>query len=77
MKCSEMGGPATCDHVITGATAEEMATNGMNHVTEAHPELAETIKANSKEENDKWMEELKGKFETLPVAETPTEEEAA
>ena len=32
--CSDLGGPATCDVVIVGVTAEEMGENCKKHVME-------------------------------------------
>jgi hypothetical protein len=61
-----MGGPATCTATLTGNTAEEMATNGMKHVEEAHPEMAADIKKMSPEDTAKWMAEFNGKFAALP-----------
>lgn len=64
--CAQMGGPATCSFVITGNTAEEMTTNGMAHVTEAHPEMAEDIKKMTPEETTAWMSDFEKKFDALP-----------
>lgn len=77
IKCSEMGGPATCDYVISGATAKEMVDNGMVHVNEAHPELSAQIQAMTPEESAKWMTEFEEKFAALPEMEAPAEEIAA
>ncbi len=68
MTCAEMGGPETCTAVISGNTPEEAAMNGMQHMEQAHPELAAKMKANSKEENDQWMSELATKWNALPEA---------
>lgn len=62
MTCTQMGG--SCSAVITGETAEDMAQNGMVHVLEAHPDMAEQIKAMTPEETSKWMEEFSAKFES-------------
>lgn len=43
MTCSQMGGE--CDKEITGATADEMMTNGMKHLKEAHPKMAADVEA--------------------------------
>ncbi len=64
MTCAQMGGP--CEEMISGNTAEEMVANGMKHMESAHPEMAAKVKAMSKEETDKWMEEFKGKWEAAP-----------
>ena len=66
--CSELGGPATCNEMISGSTADEMVTNGWKHLQEAHPEVAQNIMNNPKDVNDKWMTEFKEKFESLPEA---------
>jgi predicted small metal-binding protein len=41
--CAQMGGP--CEAEIMGATPEEMMSNGMKHLEEAHPEMAADVKA--------------------------------
>ncbi len=66
--CSQLGGPAVCMEVITGATAEEMISNGWAHLQAAHPEVAQNIMSNPKDVNDKWMGEFKAKFDTLQDA---------
>ena len=68
IKCSEMGGPATCEEIITGNDAQEMIDNGWKHVQEKHPEVSENIMKNPKEENDKWMDEFKQNFGNLQDA---------
>lgn len=65
IKCSEMGGPATCDVVLKSDTAQGMVDVGWKHLQEAHPELAKSIMSNPKEENDKWMDDFKANFEKL------------
>lgn len=69
-----MGGEPTCNHMIPGATAVEIVDNAMNHVEEAHPELAAKIKAMPIEETAKWMADFGTKFETLPEMEARAEE---
>ena len=66
MTCAEMGGPAECTHEITGATAEEMAKNGGDHVVAAHPEMAEKMKAMTPEEHAKWLADFTPKFAAAP-----------
>lgn len=66
MTCAQMGGPATCEHVISGSTAEEMATNGTAHVMEAHADIAAQMAGMTDEDKAKWMEEFKVKFEAAP-----------
>lgn len=74
MTCREMGG--SCDAVIEGDTAEEMAVNGGKHLTEmsekdeGHKKDKEVMDAsqNNPEHIAKWLEEFKVKFDTLPEA---------
>lgn len=66
MTCPQMGGPADCTGVITGNTAEEMVKNGMDHVTNAHPDMAEDIKKMTREETSKWMADFQVKFDATP-----------
>ncbi len=66
MTCAQMGGPATCNFVVTGNTAEEMAKNGGDHVMQAHPDMAEQMKSMTPEQNAKWMEDFKPKFDAAP-----------
>ena len=66
MTCAQMGGPASCNFVVSGNTAEEMAKNGMDHVTEAHPDMAEQIKKMTPEETTKWMADFQVKFDAQP-----------
>ncbi|MBU6321606.1 MAG: hypothetical protein KGI78_02240 [Patescibacteria group bacterium] len=68
MTCSEMGGPADCTTVLRGETADEMVKAGWDHIQAAHPEMAEGIKNNPKEVNDKWQEEFRATFDALPDA---------
>jgi hypothetical protein len=64
--CAQMGGPATCTVVLTGNTAEEMATNGMDHVTQAHPDMAANIKKMTPDETTKWMADFQKKSDAAP-----------
>lgn len=64
--CREMGGPETCSAIVTGNNPEEIVNNGMDHVRQAHPDLARNIQGMSREETDKWMSEFKSKFDGLP-----------
>jgi hypothetical protein len=74
MTCKEMGG--SCDAVIEGNTAEEMALNGGKHLTEmsekdaGHKRDKEVMDAsqNDPEHIEKWMADFKTKFEALPEA---------
>ena len=64
--CAQMGGPATCTAVISGNAAEELVGSGMKHVTEAHPDIANGIKAMTKEETAAWMADFRTKFNAAP-----------
>lgn len=66
MTCSSAGGPATCTGVISGNTAEEMLSDGMKHVKEAHPEMADGIAKMSPEDMAKFMADFHQKFNALP-----------
>lgn len=66
MTCAQMGGPATCNFMISGDTAEEMAKHGGEHVMKAHPDMAEDMKKMTPEENAKWMAEFQPKFDAAP-----------
>ncbi len=66
MTCAQMGAVLDCEAMINGATAEEMATNGMAHVTENHPDLALEIGNMSSEEQEQWMQGFRIKFDALP-----------
>jgi predicted small metal-binding protein len=68
MTCPVAGGPADCDYVLTGNTFEEMMENGMQHVTEAHPEMAAAMQNMSKEDTENFLAEFHGKFDALPEA---------
>jgi len=74
MTCKEMGG--SCDTVITGNTAEEMAINGGKHLNEmsekdeGHKRDKEMMDATQEnpEQMEKWLGEFKAKFASLPEA---------
>jgi len=74
MTCREMGG--SCDAVIEGNTAEEMALNGGKHLTEmsekdaGHKRDKEVMDASQNDPKHiaKWMAEFKTKFDSLPDA---------
>jgi Trk K+ transport system NAD-binding subunit len=66
MTCAQMGGPATCTTVITGATADEMVKNGTTHVMSSHPDIAEQMKKMTPEQNAAWMADFQKKFDALP-----------
>lgn len=63
MTCAQMGGPATCDFVLTGNTAEEMVTNGTQHVMESHPDIAAQMDAMTPEAKANWMTDFQAKFD--------------
>lgn len=72
MTCKEMGG--SCDAVIRGETAEEMALNGGKHLTEmsekdpGHKRDKEVMdeSQNNPQHIEKWMAEFEAKFDALP-----------
>ena len=66
--CANLGGPATCTEEFNASTPEEMIGKAWTHLQESHPDMAEAIKNNPKEVNDKWMADFKGKFDVLPEA---------
>jgi hypothetical protein len=69
MTCSQIGGPDTCEEEFEAGSANEMVDTAWGHLQAAHPEMAQNIMNNPKEENDKWMEEFKQRFEALPEGE--------
>lgn len=66
MTCATMGGP--CDHELSGNTMEELAANGTKHLQETHPDMAKDMDAMSQEAKDKWMTDLKVKWDAAPDA---------
>lgn len=64
MTCAQMGG--SCDAAMTADSEMAMVGAGMAHVEEAHPELAEQIKAMSTEEQNAWGTEFHAKWEAQP-----------
>jgi Trk K+ transport system NAD-binding subunit len=66
MTCAQMGGPATCSTIISGNTAEEMVKNGMDHIIQAHPEMASDVKNMTPEATTAWMADFQKKFDAAP-----------
>lgn len=74
MTCRDMGG--SCDAVIEGNTAEEMAMNGGKHLSEmsekdeGHKKDKEMMEATQKdpEQTKKWMADFSATFDALPEA---------
>lgn len=66
MTCAQLGGP--CDTKIQGGSEEEMMTNGMKHVEEAHPEMAADIKATPMDDPKMvaWSEKFHADFAAMP-----------
>jgi hypothetical protein len=72
MTCKEMGG--SCDTIIEGSTAEEIALNGGKHLTEmsekdtGHKRDKEVMDAsqNDTQHIEKWMADFQTKFDALP-----------
>ena len=63
MTCAQMGGPQTCSFIVTGKTAKDMVKNAMDHVKQAHPDMAKDIEKMTPEETKKWMKDFRPKFE--------------
>ncbi len=57
-----------CDATMTANTAEEMIATGMKHVEEAHPEMAASIKAMSKDapEMVQWYDDFMKSWTAAP-----------
>ncbi len=66
MTCKGMGG--LCDAEIKGSTPEEMMNNGMKHIEEAHPKMADDIKAMPKDDPKmkEWSEKFMADWENTP-----------
>ncbi|MAF14142.1 MAG: DUF1059 domain-containing protein [Parcubacteria group bacterium] len=71
--CRAMGG--ACDHEITGETADEMIQKSQQHGMEAvnngdqaHMEAMEKMKNMSPEDQGKFGEDFKNKFDSLSDA---------
>ncbi len=66
MTCAQMGG--TCEAEIMGATPEEMMANGMKHLEEAHPEMAEKVKSMPKDDPTmvEWNTKFAADYEAAP-----------
>ena len=68
LTCAQMGGP--CETNVSGSTEDEMMTNGMKHLEEAHPEMAADIK--KMEPTDpamaSWIEKFKAEYAAAPEA---------
>jgi len=66
LTCKQLGGD--CDAKITGSTENEMMANGMKHLEEAHPKMAEDVKKASPTDPMMvgWMEKFKKNFAAAP-----------
>ncbi|MEK7602903.1 MAG: DUF1059 domain-containing protein [Patescibacteria group bacterium] len=71
--CQELKG--CCSAIITGSTPEEMGDNSKRHVMEmmqagdqAHKEAVELMMKMPPEEFNKWFDDFKQKFNSLPDA---------
>ncbi len=66
MTCQQMGGP--CDKKIQGENIDEMRTNAMKHLEEAHPEMAADIKAMPKDDPKmtEWDTKFTADYEATP-----------
>ena len=56
ISCADLGGP--CNEMISGNTPEELSKNGTAHVQMVHPEMAKDMANMSKEEGDKWTNDV-------------------
>lgn len=66
MTCAQMGGPATCTTVISGATPDEMIQNGMKHLNDAHVDMVKDMLGMPKEAMDAWREDFQKKWDATP-----------
>jgi predicted small metal-binding protein len=68
LTCSQMGGP--CDAPISGSSKDELMVNGMKHLEDVHPEMAEGVK--KADPNSPmmiaWNEKFNKDFEEAPEA---------
>jgi len=66
MTCAQMGG--TCDAKISAETKDEMIAKGMEHVKEAHPEMAADIAAMPKDDPKmvEWSQKFDADWESTP-----------
>lgn len=66
MTCTQLGG--MCDVKVHGATAEEMIEHGMQHLEEAHPQMAADIKSMPADHPQivAWSEKFHKDFEATP-----------
>jgi predicted small metal-binding protein len=66
LTCAQMGGP--CDAEVTGSSEQEILANGMKHLEEVHPQMAEDTK--KMDPNDPmmvgWMEKLRANIAAAP-----------
>ena len=75
LTCSDLGGPDSCDHELTGDTFEELGNNSKTHVMEqlqmgdqAHLAAVEKMKNATPEQQQAWFSEYKQKFDQAPEA---------
>lgn len=66
LTCAQMGGP--CDTPISGNSKDELMTNGMRHLEEAHPEMAATVKAMPSDDPVmvEWVKKFDEEYEAAP-----------
>lgn len=66
MTCAQMGGP--CEEEIHGATQDEMMSNGMKHLEDAHPQMAADVKAAPKDDPKMvaWSKKFAADFAAAP-----------
>lgn len=61
-----MGG--MCDHAMTASSEDEMMMKGMQHLEEAHPEMAKSVKEMSPEDPGmiEWVQKFKADYAAAP-----------
>jgi len=66
MTCAQMGG--MCDAAVSAESSEEMMGKGMQHLEEAHPEMAAGVKAMPKDapEMVAWVAKFNADWESAP-----------
>lgn len=66
--CKQMGG--MCDAPVSGNTRDEVLAAGMQHLEQAHPEMAASVKSMPKDDPAlvKWQEEFEKTWSETPDA---------
>ena len=63
-----MGGP--CDAVISENTPEEVMGKGWEHMEEAHPDMAASMKDMPQEAKDEWAKKFQEQWDAAPEVTT-------